>query len=472
MKEKQKLARQKEVAKKRKLEAKKGNPKKNERSVEHEMIKENKKSVKFEERNSRKSLCVELNKVIDASDVILEVVDARDPLGHRCPQVEQAVLQSEEKKQLILVINKIDLVPKGNAEKWLKYLGHEFPTIAFKSSTQLQDRTMAQKNCKVNSAMEIFHSNACAGDENLLRFLGSYCRNQHLKRIKVGVVGFPNVGKSSIINSLKKMRVCNVGQIKGLTKSLQEVHIDKQIKLLDSPSIIASPSNSAIALALRKAVDIDALENPITVVELLLKDCEKQQVTLQYNIPDFQTPLEFLMLLAQKRGMLKKGTPDLEKAAKQILHDWTGTKISYHTYPPEITEKFVDEAKRDFNVAQLMKANMNTLKVVRCPNAASSIVFKSTGPTNGLLAEGNSEDLQDMEEEKDEQISEVEYVEDEDTFELVKANKCPVVKHFQEKQMEIQRESEKKDLQNQKHVNIGICERSMEDAYDFNTDYV
>ncbi|XP_048462322.1 guanine nucleotide-binding protein-like 3 isoform X2 [Rhincodon typus] len=465
LKQKQKLARQKEVAKKRKLEAKK------EPEVDEKQL-----------------------KVLDASDVILEVVDARDPLGYRCPQVEQAVLQSEGKKQLVLVLNKIDLVPKENTEKWLKYLENEFPVVVFKSSAQLQDRTMDQKRIsKLNTGIEISHNNTCAGDESLLKMLISYCRKQDLKSIKVGVVGFPNVGKSSIINSLKKMRACNVGQVRGLTKSMQEVHIDKQIKILDSPSIIASASNSAVALSLRNIVDIEALENPTSVVEPILKNCNKQQVMLQYNVPNFRTSLEFLTLLAQKRSMLKKGgIPDIEKTAKLILYDWSGAKVNYHTAPPErhklpnyITAKLVEEAKRGFNTGELTNHNENTLKGVRCPNMASSIVFQSTGPTNGLIKEANvGEELQDQERNKDNNSvnlknSEAEYVEiDQDKNGKVKTDGCTIAKKLQIKQMKVtakknKLESEKIADSSQKPISADLsCETPMEDAYDFNTDYV
>ncbi|XP_020375049.2 guanine nucleotide-binding protein-like 3 isoform X1 [Rhincodon typus] len=486
LKQKQKLARQKEVAKKRKLEAKK------EPEVDEKQLK--KKLAKLEGKSSRKSLCSELNKVLDASDVILEVVDARDPLGYRCPQVEQAVLQSEGKKQLVLVLNKIDLVPKENTEKWLKYLENEFPVVVFKSSAQLQDRTMDQKRIsKLNTGIEISHNNTCAGDESLLKMLISYCRKQDLKSIKVGVVGFPNVGKSSIINSLKKMRACNVGQVRGLTKSMQEVHIDKQIKILDSPSIIASASNSAVALSLRNIVDIEALENPTSVVEPILKNCNKQQVMLQYNVPNFRTSLEFLTLLAQKRSMLKKGgIPDIEKTAKLILYDWSGAKVNYHTAPPErhklpnyITAKLVEEAKRGFNTGELTNHNENTLKGVRCPNMASSIVFQSTGPTNGLIKEANvGEELQDQERNKDNNSvnlknSEAEYVEiDQDKNGKVKTDGCTIAKKLQIKQMKVtakknKLESEKIADSSQKPISADLsCETPMEDAYDFNTDYV
>ncbi|CAF4642121.1 unnamed protein product, partial [Rotaria magnacalcarata] len=58
--------------------------------------------------------------------------------GCRCPQVEEAVLTSGKNKKLILLLNKIDLIPRDNLDKWLKYLRNEFPTIAFRSSTQNQ----------------------------------------------------------------------------------------------------------------------------------------------------------------------------------------------------------------------------------------------------------------------------------------------------------------------------------------------
>ncbi len=115
------------------------------------------------------------HQVVEAADVVIQVLDARDPLGSRCPQVEEAVLSSSTKKRLVLLLNKIgvssmsatasfwcfldkcarveivtygllvvgtDLVPKENVEGWLKYLRNEFPTIAFKASTQTQKENL------------------------------------------------------------------------------------------------------------------------------------------------------------------------------------------------------------------------------------------------------------------------------------------------------------------------------------------
>ena len=74
---------------------------------------------------------------------MLEVLDARDPLGCRSQHVERAVLNDPNKK-LVLILNKIDLVPQEVVKKWLEYLRNEFPTIAFKSSTQSQRANLSQ----------------------------------------------------------------------------------------------------------------------------------------------------------------------------------------------------------------------------------------------------------------------------------------------------------------------------------------
>ena len=71
---------------------------------------------------SRKSYYKEFRKVVEAADVIVQVLDARDPLGCRCPQLEEIVMASGRNKRLVLLLNKVDLVPKDIVQKWLKYL--------------------------------------------------------------------------------------------------------------------------------------------------------------------------------------------------------------------------------------------------------------------------------------------------------------------------------------------------------------
>jgi len=192
--------------------------------------KESEEPVERYKDPSKRAYYKEFRKVIDAADVILEVLDARDPLGCRCPQIEQFILKKDANKKIILVLNKIDLVPSEVVEQWLKYLRSEFPAIAFKCSTQTQRQNIAQNSISTNLASDdLLKSAECLGADTLLQLLKNYSRNLNLKTaITVGIIGYPNVGKSSLINSLKRAKVVGVGATPGFTKSAQEIHLEKK----------------------------------------------------------------------------------------------------------------------------------------------------------------------------------------------------------------------------------------------------
>ncbi|NXH08510.1 GNL3 protein, partial [Loxia leucoptera] len=499
LKQKQKLNRQKEHEKKRKLEAKNNAATIKEKAEGKESSgKATGKTKKPLNKNSKKSFCRELMKVLEASDVVLEVLDARDPMGCRCPQLEQAVISSGGNKKLLLVLNKIDLVPKDNIEKWLNYLKKEFPTVAFKSATMMKDKTMEQVR-KRHARVDFSETSQYFGSKCLLKLLQGYGKTQD-RAIQVGVVGFPNVGKSSIINSLKGKRACNVGLARGVTKSVQTVHLDKQTKMLDSPSIIADPSNSALALALRSIIDPEGSDSADVLegVNAIINHCSKQQVMMHYNIPDFTDPEDFLSLLAQKRGMLKKGgVPDIENMAKLVLCDWTGARIKYYSQlpgsqkpPPYLTEQKIAEMQEGFNLNNLEQENSNTVQALKHPSPASSIAFQSAGMTNGTIEEnkvieegskwGNMEASKEEEDEEEEE-EEQEFTEsDDDEDDMEEDDDDDDVKEVTRKakpgkgQMNpMNCEEQRAGSERSRSLSFSVDKPADEDdAYDFNTDYV
>ncbi|GAB7350933.1 hypothetical protein MBLNU459_g1442t1 [Dothideomycetes sp. NU459] len=294
--------------------------------------------------SSRRAFDKVFKNVIEASDVVLYVLDARDPNGTRSKEVERQIMAAEAgSKRLILILNKIDLIPAPVLKSWLVHLRRSFPTLPLRASNPAANaRTFDHKALSVKGT-----------SETLFRALKTYAHSSQLKRaITVGVIGYPNVGKSSVINALTsrlggKGAACPTGAEAGVTTSLREVKIDNKLKLLDSPGIVfptsaeaskVNKSEEQARLILLNAVPPKEIEDPVPAVTLLLKRLSANQESMKrllevYGLPALlnsngDVTTDFLVQVARKRGRLGKGgVPNIHAAAQTVVTDWRDGRI-------------------------------------------------------------------------------------------------------------------------------------------------
>ncbi|RKP07398.1 NUC091 domain-containing protein [Thamnocephalis sphaerospora] len=267
------------------------------------------------QKGQSKRIWGELYKVMDSSDVVVHVLDVRDPLGTRCRNVETYLSKEAQHKHLIFVLNKCDLVPTWVTARWVKILSREYPTLAFHAS--------------INNS---FGKGALI---QLLRQFGKLHADK--KQISVGFIGYPNTGKSSIINTLRKKRVCSVAPIPGETKVWQYITLMRKIYLIDCPGVVyPSPDDSEADIVLKGVVRVENLKNPEDYIGAMLERVRPEYLRRTYEVRSWDNHEDFLSKIAKKAGkLLKGGEPDLPTVAKMVLNDWLRGKIPFYTAPPE-----------------------------------------------------------------------------------------------------------------------------------------
>ncbi|XP_050090060.1 nucleolar GTP-binding protein 2 [Anopheles aquasalis] len=254
----------------------------------------------------------ELHKVIDSADVLLQVLDARDPMGTRSKYIETFLRKEKPHKHLFFILNKVDLVPIWVTQRWVAILSKEYPTIAFHAS--------------------LTHPFGKGALINLLRQIGKLHVDK--KQISVGFIGYPNVGKSSVINALRSKKVCKVAPIAGETKVWQYITLMKRIFLIDCPGVVYPTAETDTEKVLKAVVRVELINNPEDYIEEVLKRIRKEYVVKTYGVTEWADHIDFLEQIARKTGkLLKKGEPDVQTVSKMILNDWQRGRLPFYVAP-------------------------------------------------------------------------------------------------------------------------------------------
>lgn len=288
----------------------------------------------------------QLWRVIERSQVIVQIVDARNPLLFRCRDLESYVKEVDPSKKLLILINKADFLSPSMRKHWSDYFTTQNIPFFFCSAKREQMRLEALlKDEPFEISMEQDGDIPLVSTTELLqRFRSFVFPNSDIgTEITVGMCGYPNVGKSSMINALCGEKKVAVASMPGKTRHFQ-THILGNIVLCDCPGLVFPTfMNSKSALVCNGILPIDRMREYISPVQWLCKRISREQLLSLYVLKDIKTPLdasEILQAHALLRGyMTSSGRPDEARSSRYILKDFVAGKLLYCHPPPHISEE-------------------------------------------------------------------------------------------------------------------------------------
>lgn len=249
--------------------------------------------------------------IVRRADVVLEVVDARDPMSTRSRRLERMV--NSLGKKLIIVINKSDLVPRSVVEKWKRILTDQGYNVVYMAARDHKGTRVLRKTIRMVA---------------------------ETSPVIVAVTGFPKTGKSTIINALKGRHSASTSPIPGspgYTTHAQLYRIGENLYMIDTPGVI--PVEGGWLESVIRGRPPEQLKDPVRPAVELLKRALKynpSSVKDAYGI-DEKDPYKILELIALKRGWRYKsdGEPLIEEAARVVIRDYHEGKLLFYVPPEE-----------------------------------------------------------------------------------------------------------------------------------------
>jgi hypothetical protein len=237
-----------------------------------------------------------LEKIIDTSDIILEILDARFPKEMQNKEIKKLI--KNKGKKIIYVLNKSDLTRKDDK--------------------RLNPRVLV--SCRTKKGINKLRDKIKI-EARKIKKEGEY------SRVQVGVIGYPNTGKSSLINLLIGRNSAKTGSEAGFTKGIQKLRLSEGILLLDSPGVIPTDEYSMtseekiaqhVKLGGRSHTQV---KNPELALNEIVKS-NKKELEKFYKIK-FKNAEDLIEKIGNRKGFLKKGGEiDSDRAARSVLKDW------------------------------------------------------------------------------------------------------------------------------------------------------
>ena len=258
----------------------------------------------------------QLQQTLKRVDVVLELRDARIPLASVNLEFEKLL---GEKKRLVL-FNKTSLAEEETIQDWVRYF--KVQGISFIFIDVLEKRGLKRVLPEIRKMMKP--------------------RQERFERkgitppaLRLMVIGIPNVGKSSLINGLTRRKATETGPTPGVTRHQEWIVLDRDVELLDTPGILfpkIATLEMGLQLTLTGAIK-DEIVGRERIAEYLLSVLQERDASVffeHYKLNPQHQELEapqLLEIIGQKRGCLKKGGVDLERASAMLLKDFRSGKL-------------------------------------------------------------------------------------------------------------------------------------------------
>lgn len=261
-------------------------------------------------------------------DVVIEILDARIPISSQNPEIKQIT----QNKKKVLVLNKCDLSDENDNKKWVEYF------IKQGNKVVLVDSNTGKGVNEVIKQIQLIM------EEDLKRLAE---KGRIGRKIRVMIVGIPNVGKSSFINRIAKKNSAEVENRPGVTKQKQWIRINEKTELMDTPGVLWPKFESegvALNLAFTGTIKDDILETTEVayyLTKFLLENYRRNlieryslneqmidDILAQQEQEENQNIYEIMQLIGKKRGaIISRGNIDDEKTSKIILDDFRSGKL-------------------------------------------------------------------------------------------------------------------------------------------------